>query len=391
MSAINRRPRQPSGFIPERLVEARMARGLSQTGLASITGLHRQSISNYESGRQSPREDNLIVIANKLGFPRGYFYKPTRQRDTHAIHFRSLARASQADRDQATCRLHWIQDLIDYLDEFFDPQVVNLPDYGRGRSPKSISDKEIETIATNVRRDFGLKDGPISNMTWLLQNNGILVFRMSGPELETEDLDGFSTWMDNGKNPVIVLSGRRTTLCRDRMNLAHELGHLILHKNHFPENRDEHKIMERQVFLFAGCLLLPSTTYFKSISYPSLDAFLAVKQVWKVSVKAQIERCYRANLIGEDRRRLMYMQYNRRGWSTLEPLDDEFPLEEPNYVTDSLQMLVSEGIQDSDSIKEALSLSEKDIMSITGLKMQFFRSYKQTAEGQKPRLRLVKE
>lgn len=389
MSTINRRTRQPSGFVPVRLTTARQARGLSQTSLASLTELRKQSISNYESGNQTPREENLEILANKLGVPRSYFFKPIAEEPQRHIHFRSLARATQADRDQATSRLAWIGDMLDYLEEYLDPLEPTTPNYGRGRTPTAISYEEIEEIATKVRRDFGLKDGPISNMTWLLQNQGILVVRMAGAELESEDLDAFSTWQREGSAPVVILSARSTTLCRERMNLAHELGHLVLHKGISPGSREEHKLMEAQAFRFGSAFLLPETTYFKSISYPSIDAFLAAKPRWKVSVRAQIERCYRSGVISEERRRLMYMQCSRKGWTVREPLDNEMELDEPTYLTDSLRLLVDEGVQDGPSIMDAMALNEKDLAAFTGLDVHFFRG--EERKMPKPTLRLVKK
>lgn len=389
MNTTRRRTRQPSGFVPERLIKARQARGLSQTSLASLTGILKQSISSYESGRQAPREEGLDVLVSKLGFPRSYFFKPILDTLVTPIHFRSLAKTTLANREQVTSRLLWIEDMLSYLDEYLEKDVSLVPDYGKCRHPTTISYDEIEQIATNVRRDFELKDGPISNVTWLLQNQGILLVRMTGAELESEDLDAFSTWLKQESVPAIILSARKSTLCRERMNLAHELGHLVLHRGISPTNREEHKLMESQAFRFGSAFLLPETTYFKSISYPSLDAFLSVKSRWKVSIKAQIERCYRANIISDERRRLLYMQCSRKGWSIQEPLDDEMPLENPTYLSDSLRLLVDENIADGPSIVEAMSLDDTDISSFTGLSVHFFRGNEKRLLT--PKLRIVKK
>jgi len=388
MTTSSRCSRQRSGFVSGRLVEARLARGLSQTGLATITGLKKQSINNYELGKQEPREDSIDIIATTLKFPSSYFFKPIGERSKEPIHFRSLARASQADRDQVTCRLAWVEDMLDYLDEYIDPLVPAIPDYGRGRKPSAISNSEIDEIATKVRRDFNLKDGPISNITWLLQNKGILIVKMAGAEFESEDLDAFSTWLRGGRFPVIILSARPTTLCRQRMNLAHELGHLVLHRGICAENREELKLMESQAFRLGSAFLLPETSYFKSISYPSLDAFLAVKPRWKVAIRAQIERCYRAKAISEERRRLMYIQCSKKGWTTREPLDDEMIVVEPTYLKDSLQLIASEGIQDGPDIMQAMALSENDLASFAGLDESFFLG--KEIKNTKPSLKLVK-
>ncbi len=43
-----------STFVPQRLTEAREARGLTVTQLADIIGVTKQSVSAYEKGKQIP-------------------------------------------------------------------------------------------------------------------------------------------------------------------------------------------------------------------------------------------------------------------------------------------------------------------------------------------------
>jgi len=382
------RNRVPSGFVPRRLAEARQVRGMTITRLAEISGLHKQTISKYECGLQDPREENLSTLACKLNFPVSYFFKPIEYEQTSPVHFRSLAKATKTQREEAKARLSWIQNLITLLDEHLEPLTSQITNYGKGRHPTQISDEEIVEIAAQVRRDFGLGNGPISNMTWLLQNQGIHVIRFR--DLDIEELDAYSVWLREETLPVIILSARASSLCRDRMNLAHELGHLVLHRGIDPEKKEILTIMERQAFLFGSAFLLPAQSYLKGFSYPSLDAFLALKPIWKVSIKAQIERCYRLDVIGEERRRLMYIQYNRRGWSGREPLDAEMPTDEPTYIKESLELLCREGVLDGPSIKDAMALFENDLASFSGLESDFFLGIIKSS-APRPQLRVIKK
>lgn len=382
------RNREPNGFVPRRLVEARLVRGMTITRLAELSGLHKQAISKYENGLQEPREENLTILANKLNFPLPYFFKPIQFETTSPVHFRSLARATKSQREEAKARLSWIEGMFDLLDQYLEPIHTNLTDYGQGRHPTLLSDEEIVSIANQVRADFGLGNGPISNMTWLLQNQGIQVIRFRN--LDVEELDAYSVWLRSGILPVVILSARGSSLCRDRMNLAHELGHLVLHRGIAPDKKEILTIMERQAFLFASSFLLPAKTYLKGFSYPSLDAFLALKPIWKVSIKAQIEANYRMDIIGEERRRLMYIQYNRRGWSGREPLDAEMPTEEPTYIKDSLSLLYREGILDGPSIKDAMALFETDLASFSGMDSDFFLG-RIKSNAPRPQLRVLKK
>ena len=46
--------------------------------------------------------------------------------------------------------------------------------------------------------------------------------------MENEKIDAFSFW--NGNRPFIFMASDKESVARHRYDLAHELGHLILHK-----------------------------------------------------------------------------------------------------------------------------------------------------------------
>jgi transcriptional regulator with XRE-family HTH domain len=53
--------------IISNIVEIRLEKGLSQTQLAKLTGMHRSNICRIESGRQNISLDTLIRIFDALG------------------------------------------------------------------------------------------------------------------------------------------------------------------------------------------------------------------------------------------------------------------------------------------------------------------------------------
>lgn len=54
------------GFRPERLEEWRKKRGLTQEQLAKKIGTTKGTISNYENGHSSPKNEMLVAIADVL-------------------------------------------------------------------------------------------------------------------------------------------------------------------------------------------------------------------------------------------------------------------------------------------------------------------------------------
>lgn len=59
----------PTSTFPARLRHLREQAGLSVPALAAASGLTRQQIHGYESGRNEPRLSTLIRLARALGVP----------------------------------------------------------------------------------------------------------------------------------------------------------------------------------------------------------------------------------------------------------------------------------------------------------------------------------
>ena len=60
-------------IIPEKLKEARLARGYTVTALAEKIGVSKQTISKYELGQASPSSETMIKYCNLLKFNIDFF------------------------------------------------------------------------------------------------------------------------------------------------------------------------------------------------------------------------------------------------------------------------------------------------------------------------------
>jgi Zn-dependent peptidase ImmA (M78 family) len=226
-------------------------------------------------------------------------------------------------------------------------EVVDFPDHNLprlrvGSNPELINADFIERVAQQLRGAWGIGTGPIQNVVWLLENHGVVVVR---DQVATNNIDAFSCW--RGSLPIMMLSSNRESAVRSRWDAAHELGHLVLHREIDPlrlSDKESLRKIERQADLFAGSFLLPRATFERSIIIPSLDEFLQVKPQWKVSVQAQIQRCAALGMISESTQQRMWKQIRARGWTVREPLDDELQPEEPELLKRSIEI----GLEDGD-------------------------------------------
>lgn len=196
--------------------------------------------------------------------------------------------------------------------------------------PKKISDDDIEEIASRCRSYWGLGTSPISNLTVLLEDNGLLITYGS---LESAKLDAFSgvSEIDHSFHMFLGIDSRSAP--RSRFDAAHELGHLVLHSHlstdYFEpgKKKERHGLIEHQAFRFASSFLMPADSFRSDVWMTSLEPLLSLKEGWKVSVAAMIKRCDDLGMLDESHAQRLWINYNRR-WKDKEPDDDKVPFEQ---------------------------------------------------------------
>ncbi|MGI5502271.1 ImmA/IrrE family metallo-endopeptidase [Lentzea sp. CA-135723] len=103
---------------------------------------------------------------------------------------------------------------------------------------------------------------------------------------------------------------------RARFTLAHEAGHIVLHTFR-PRAADP----EGEANRFAGALLVPRQRVQESITEKtSLTDYARLKATWGVSIQALIMRAFALDLIGETRKRSLFVQLSTKGWRKNEPV-----------------------------------------------------------------------
>ena len=200
-----------------------------------------------------------------------------------------------------------------------------------------------------------------------MENNGIIVSRI---HVGVEKLDAFTQWSSDYHIPLVMLGRDKASAVRQRFDAAHELAHLVCHGDVDPKrlnSASDYKIMEDQAHYFASALLLPAEEFSDELWAPTLDAMLALKERWRVSVGAMIKRCETLGIIEDDDVRRLWINYNRRGWRKAEPFDGKIEKERPRILRRSFNMLLSEGEQSVSQILSALPLSPRDVEEMCDL------------------------
>ena len=137
---------------------------------------------------------------------------------------------------------------IDELMESIDIPELRIP------AVEPSADNSPQEIAYKIRTYLGVPVGPIDNIVSLLEKNGVIVMY-----LDLDDMDKFDglTMFTANQAPVIWIN-RNTPNDRKRFNLAHELGHLVMHLRSDDLDKPEDQ-KEREANEFAGEFLMPES------------------------------------------------------------------------------------------------------------------------------------
>jgi Zn-dependent peptidase ImmA (M78 family)/transcriptional regulator with XRE-family HTH domain len=354
------------GFVGDRLREGRQARGFTSAALAVPLGVKPASITQYETNIQTPRSDVMRKVEATLQLPLRFFIRPS-SREEGVVYWRSLASATQLAQTVAERRLGWVQDITEALREHLTLAPLSIPEFDVPKDPIRITDELIETLAMETRNVWGIGDGPIGNVTRLIEERGIIVAQ---DDLYATSLDALSKWCPVEHGAYFLTSSGKESACRSRLNLLHELGHLILHRHldrwHLG-NKALHKMIEAQAFHFAGAFALPAASFSSDLYSLSLDAFIALKKRWKFAVSMMLKRCESLGIGNEQTMQRLWISLSSRGWRLHEPLDDEIEQELPMLLADGIKFLLANQLIAKEYLPETCALPAKDIEELAGL------------------------
>lgn len=359
------------GFVPDRLVEARAARRIpSQKALAALISVSPGSVSKWESGTHAPDAEALSVLAAKLQVRREFFLRPIFESD-RPLFYRTLSNTLVRDLNYQESQMRWLQEISSVVGHYVEFPDVGIPDVLFGASYKQLRDDDIERIARDLRKRWNLGEGPCTDIVALLEKIGCIVGSI---EMGTSKLDGLCSWSKDESRPHILLSTDKMSFPRRQMDAAHELGHAVLHRNVTElELKKDLKEIESQAFRFASAFLMPSTTYPYEVRNPSIASLQALKERWRVSVKAQIMRLWQLELIPDDYKISLYKIYSAKGWNKGEPLDDSWPLSEPKLLKDALNLIVDSGVRSKpDLLSVEFTMQAGDIENVASLPAGWF-------------------
>lgn len=335
---------------------ARLFHGFSLDYVAEQTGKTRQYIHKLEMGSAEPTEELTEALAKSLKVLPAFFTpKPVPVIGEEKVHFRKLSSTKVSTKLAALAKAEVFRRLVDFLDSELTLPPVSFP------SIRVVNTEDIERAAERCRSEWGLGFGPIANMTRLAERMGAFV--TSFDSISTE-VDALSIPL---RRPIIVRSLAKESPCRLRFDIAHEVGHLVMHEGVVTGDR----ITEAEANRFASALLLPRTSMASLFPLPKggridWSGISEFKQTWKVSKAAILYRARQLGLLTEDQYKTGVIRLKRKGEATKEEGDDLIPFEQPQLIHKAIAALNDKLGVSVDDLAFALGVTPEILVEFVG-------------------------
>lgn len=308
-----------TNFNPARLTLARQSQGWTKTKLAREVDITARRLADYENRGDEPPPDTMAALARALRVKPDFFEGPDVRHPSN-VSFRSLRAMTASVRDMALAAAAMTVEVAEWIETKMELSPVSLPSDLAGADP--------QIAAGLVREQWGMGLQPAPNLVHLAELMGVRVFALA---VQHRTLDAFSFW--EGETPYILINARGTAE-RRRWDMAHELGHLVLHagSHHLPSDRGR----EDEADGFASALLLPAEGIRKdAVRVALLDDVRQYKLHWKVSAVGLIRRLHQLGYLTDWQYRNLIVEASK---ANLRRVEDDITAE----TSPTLTMVLSE-------------------------------------------------
>ena len=302
-------------MLGEQLRRFRLARSMSLGDLeAKIDGLvSSQTLSKYEHGKLQPTAATLNQIASVFGVKSSQLWgEPLCY--VEWIAFRKRARLGKREQEQ----------IQSFVAEEFEKRVRLQEQICEGNtleppvlSATVYSLDDAEKAALALRNTLNLGIDPIANLIGVLEDHGIHIIEVDA----SESFDGISAVArDTDKSLLAAAIVTRSGVPgdRQRLNITHELGHLIL-------ELCEDVNAEKAAFRFGAAFLAPAEQLRRDIGKKrkriQRRELFYLKKRYGMSIQAILFRLRDLRIITDTYYRKWCIQVNTLGWKKSEPIE----------------------------------------------------------------------
>lgn len=320
----------------EKIEELRLLFEMSRGELAQKLEVSEQAIWQFENGEVYPKMSLKLKLAQIFQVDIDYFEDSIIESNfgVSDIAFRNSDTISRKIINYQEVYLNTINKYINYLEQFIKVPQQNFYSLTRKIAEMLENNISIEKIADFSREMLDISDDN-SDLLYKLEKSGIYIFEknLNGTE------DAYSIWSQQGI-PFIILGVNKTGVRRN-FDLAHELGHLLLHRGVDFESLDKFDLQkkESEANKFASDLLLPEKRFKQAISdlhienkLSNPDSYISLKKKFNISIQAMEYRAFQLGMLTKGQHEYFYRLIYKKKYKLLEPLDKDIAVKRPTKV-----------------------------------------------------------
>jgi transcriptional regulator with XRE-family HTH domain len=334
--------------IGERIRGARKKKGLNQRNLAKMVGVSAQAISKYENNIITPTSSNLLNISKALNVKTEYFFRSTRIKVPEPV-FRCAVKIGKKEESKILFSIEdWLEryKIAEYI--MGDVAIFKQPSINR----KIQNIEDVERVAIDLRKEWNLGFDAIESLISTLENHGIKI----GIFTESDRFDALLVLVDKS-TPVIVVNGNPKG-DRQRLNIAHELGHLIL------DICNSDLDIEAVALRFGAAFIFPANTAKLEFGIKrkkiSLVELHELKHKYGLSMQSLIHRAEELEIISTNQSVKYLNIFMKENWKITEP-GKQYPAESQTRFEKIINRGICEEIISISRAEEILGIPMKDI------------------------------
>ena len=337
---------------------ARESRGVTQTELAHRIGVKQGTISKYEAGLLEPPNDFIKELSCALGYTVNLFFQTGRPYGMPPFHYRRRKKLGAKALSKIIAEMNIRRIHLSILLRSYDTETRNnIPEIDRDEYRGGHGrDFSVEDVARYLRERWLVPNGPIDNVTDLIEDNGGFVIPCN---FESDLIDAVSQRIDG--MPVLFFINMNAPADRTRYTLCHELGHMIMHTTTVLDDEE----MEVEADRFAGAFLLPSSEFRSQLHRFDLRQVVNLKRYWNVSMASIAMRAFHLGIITPHQRKIFFIQMGKLGYRNSEP--HEPPKEYPKRMGRIFAYFYSVLGYTKAELASSLFISESEIDQMYGL------------------------
>lgn len=299
--------------IALRLKRLRMSKGLSLDALVATMGhvVTKQAISKYEHGKAIPSPIVLNKLADTFKVKASYFLKEPRV-SVKFIGYRKASTLLKKDQERIESLVtEALEDRVHLQSLTGLPNGDRLPLHAYRISKIDDAERAAEELRTN----WSLGQDPIASIVGVFEDHHIHVIEIDAIE-KFDGICALAVDEVTKTQAAGLVTSKGVSGERQRLSLAHELGHLVLK---IENNLDE----EKAAFRFGAAFLAPAQVVYRELGTKrdtilSEELFLFKKR-FGISVQALVRRLFDLAIISEGYYRHWMMLITRLKWKRNEP------------------------------------------------------------------------